>query len=314
MYAYLTRRLVALLPVMLIVVSLVFFLGRLIPGDPAAVMAGAQASAEDIEQMRRLLGLDRPLYEQYARWFVRLLSGDLGRSIFLDRPVITALVERLEPTLLLTTLSLLVALCIGVPAGVVSGAYPNTWLDKIMMTIATLGVSLPAFWLGLNLIYFFSITLKLFPPGNYVSWSTSVGQNLYYLILPSLSLGFGQSALIARMLRSCMVEVLAQDYIRTARAKGVPERGVVYIHALRNALVPTSTVIGITVATLMGGAVITETVFNIPGIGRLIISSVLRRDYPVIQGVVLFVALVYVIMNLLVDVLYCFIDPRIRYE
>jgi peptide/nickel transport system permease protein len=299
---------------MFIVVSIVFFLGRLIPGDPAAVMAGAQASAEDIEQMRRLMGLDKPLYEQYVRWFVRLLWGDLGRSIFLDRPVTTAIAERLEPTLLLTAFSLVVAICIGIPVGVISGAYPNTWLDKMLTVIATLGVSLPAFWLGLNLIYLFAITLKLFPPGNYVALSTSFTKNLYYLILPSFSLGFGQSALIARMLRSCMVEVLAQDYIRTARAKGLTERVVVYIHALRNAMVPTSTVIGITVATLMGGAVITETVFNIPGIGRLIISSVLRRDYPVIQGVVLFIALVYVIMNLLVDVLYCFIDPRIRYE
>ena len=226
----------------------------------------------------------------------------------------TAIAERLEPTILLTALSLIVALIIGMPAGVLSGAHPNTWLDKGMMVIAMLGVSIPAFWLGLNLIYLFSYKLRLFPPGNYVSLSTSMTTAIYYMLLPSLSLGFGQSALIARIVRSCMLEVLAQDYIRTARAKGLSEKVVVYVHALRNAMVPTSTVIGITIAVLMGGAVITETVFNIAGVGRLVISSVLRRDYPVIQGVMLFIALVYVVMNLLVDVLYCLIDPRIRYD
>ena len=299
---------------MLIVVSIVFFLVHLIPGDPAAIMAGAEATVEDIEDMRKVMGLDRPIYEQYFLWLSHLVRGDLGDSIFLNRPVTTAIAERLEPTILLTGFSLIVALMIGIPAGVISGAHPNTWLDKIMTVIAIQGVSIPAFWLGLNLIYLFSYKLRIFPPGNYVALSTSVKKSIYYMILPSISLGFGQSALIARMLRSCMLEVLAQDYIRTARAKGLAERIVVYVHALRNAMVPTSTVIGITVAVLMGGAVITETVFNLPGVGRLVISSVLRRDYPVIQGVILFIAMVYVLVNLLVDVLYCFIDPRIRYD
>lgn len=299
---------------MLIVVSIVFFLIHLIPGDPAAVMAGAEATVEDVERMRKVMGLDRPLYEQYILWLSHLIRGDLGDSIFLNRPVTIAIMERLEPTILLTGFSLIVALIIGIPAGVIAGAHPNTWLDKIIMVIAIMGVSVPAFWLGLNLIYFFSYKLRLFPPGNYVSLATSVQQSIYYMILPSISLGFGQSALIARILRSCMLEVLAQDYIRTARAKGLAERVVIYIHALRNAMVPTSTVIGITIAVLMGGAIITETVFNIPGIGRLVISSVLRRDYPVIQGIILFIALVYVLVNLLVDVVYCVIDPRIRYK
>jgi peptide/nickel transport system permease protein len=312
--AYLFRRLVYLFPVMLIVVSIVFLLIHLIPGDPAAVMAGADASPEIVANMRESMGLDRPLYQQYGWWLLRTLQGDLGRSIFLERPVTTAIAERLEPTILLTAMSLIVALIIGIPAGILSGVHPNTWLDKGMMVIAMLGVSIPAFWLGLNLIYLFSYKLRLFPPGNYVSLSSSITTGIYYMLLPSFSLGFGQSALIARITRSCMLEVLAQDYIRTARAKGLSEKVVVYIHALRNALVPTSTVVGITIAVLMGGAVITETVFNIAGVGRLVISSVLRRDYPVIQGIILFIALVYVVMNLLVDMLYCLIDPRIRYD
>lgn len=299
---------------MLVVVTIVFFLIHLIPGDPAAIMAGADATPEDVAKMRHLMGLDRPLYEQYGIWLLRTLQGDLGDSIFLERPVTTAILERLEPTILLTALSLIVALLIGIPAGVLSGVHPNTWLDKLMMVIAILGVSIPAFWLGLNLIYIFSYKLRLFPPGNSVSLSASITTGIYYMILPSISLGFGQSALTARIVRSCMLDILAQDYIRTARAKGLQERSVIYIHALRNAMVPTSTVIGITIAVLMGGAVVTETVFNIPGVGRLVISSVLRRDYPVIQGVILFIALVYVVINLLVDVLYCLIDPRIRYE
>ena len=313
-WAYLARRLMYLLPVMLVVVSTVFLLIHLIPGDPAAVMAGADATPDDVARMRNVMGLDRPLYEQYGRWLFRTIQGDLGRSIFLERPVTTAIAERLEPTVLLTIFSLIVALIIGLPAGVLSGAHPNTWLDKGMMVVAMLGVSIPAFWLGLNLIYLFAYKLRLFPPGNYVSLSTSIPGGFYYMLLPSLSLGFGQSALIARMVRSCMLEVLAQDYIRTARAKGLSEKIVVYVHALRNAMVPTSTVIGMTIAVLMGGAVITETVFNIAGVGRLVVSSVLRRDYPVIQGVILFIALVYVVVNILVDVLYCLIDPRSRYD
>jgi len=313
-WVYLARRLMYLLPVMLVVVSIVFLLIHLIPGDPAAVMAGADATPDDVAKMRNVMGLDRPLYEQYGRWLFRTIQGDLGRSIFLERPVTTAIAERLEPTVLLTTFSLIVALIIGLPAGILSGAHPNTWLDKGMMVVAMLGVCIPAFWLGLNLIYLFAYKLRLFPPGNYVSLSTSIPTGIYYMLLPSLSLGFGQSALIARMVRSCMLEVLAQDYIRTARAKGLSEKVVVYVHALRNAMVPTSTVIGMTIAVLMGGAVITETVFNIAGVGRLVVSSVLRRDYPVIQGVILFIAFVYVVMNLLVDALYCLIDPRIRYD
>lgn len=299
---------------MLIVVTFIFFMIHLIPGDPAAVMAGSEANLEEIEQTRRLLGLDRPLYEQYGRFVFRLLQGDLGKSLFLDRSVVSVITERLEPTIVLTFLSLLVAITIGIPAGVIAGVHPNTWSDKSTMVVAMLGISMPPFWLGLNLIYLLSLKLRLFPPGNYVSMSTSFTRCIYYMLLPSLSLGFASAALVARILRSCMIEVLSQDYIRTARAKGLAERVVVYIHALRNAMVPTMTVIGISVAIHLGGAVVTETVFNLPGVGRLVVTSILRRDYPVIQGIILFTATIYVCVNLVVDLIYCFIDPRIRYD
>lgn len=314
MYAYLIRRILYLIPVMLIVVTFVFFMVHLIPGDPAAVMAGAEASMEEIESTRQFLGLNRPLYEQYGRFVFRLLRGDLGKSLFMERSVVSVIAERLEPTLVLTFLSLLVAVAVGIPAGVIAGVLPNTWSDKTTMVIAMLGISMPPFWLGLNLIYLLSLKLKLFPPGNYVSMASSPARCIYYMILPSLSLGFASAALVARILRSCMIEVLSQDFIRTARAKGLAERVVVYVHALRNAMVPTLTVIGISVAIHLGGAVVTETVFNLPGVGRLVVTSILRRDYPVIQGVVLFTASIYVCVNLVVDIIYCFIDPRIRYD
>jgi len=313
-YAYLIRRILYLIPVMLIVVTFVFFMVHFIPGDPAAVMAGPEANQEEIEYTRRLLGLDRPIYEQYGHFVLRLFQGDLGKSLFLEKSVVSVIVERLEPTMVLTLFSLVVAVIIGIPAGAIAGALPNTWTDKSTMVIAMFGISMPSFWLGLNLIYLFSLQLKLFPPGNYVSLSTSVLKCIHYMLLPSISLGFASAALIARMLRSCLMEVMTQDYIRTARAKGLAERVVVSIHALRNAMVPTLTVIGISVAIHLGGAVVTETVFNLPGIGRLVVTSILRRDYPVIQGVVLFTAMIYVCVNLVVDIIYCFIDPRIRYD
>jgi peptide/nickel transport system permease protein len=311
---YLIRRILYLIPVMLIVVTFVFFMVHLIPGDPAAVMAGMEASKEDIEQMRRMMGLDRPIYEQYGRYVMRLSRGDLGRSLFLDRPVVAIIAERLEPTLILTVFALVVAVTIGMPAGIIAGRLPNTWSDKATMVIAMLGISMPPFWLGLNLIYIFSLKLKFFPPGNYVSLASNPIKCFYYMLLPSFSLGFASAALVARILRSCMIEVLNQDYIRTARAKGLTERVVVFIHSLRNAMVPTMTVIGITVAIHLGGAVVTETVFNLPGVGRLVMTAISRRDYPVIQGVVLFIAAIYVCVNLVVDLIYCLIDPRIRYD
>jgi peptide/nickel transport system permease protein len=298
---------------MFVVVTLVFLLIHLIPGDPAAAILGPDASSAQIEATRVQLGLDRPLHEQLFKFYARILQGDLGRSYFLDRPVTQALWERAEPTALLTISALAVAILIGVPSGIVAGAYPGSVWDRVLMTGALLGVCIPGFWLSLNFIYLFAVQLRWLPAGGYASVFVDPWAALRFMVLPAVSLGFNQSALIARIARSCMLEALQQDYIRTARAKGLSQRSVVTVHAFRNALVPVVTVIGITMAILIGGAVVTEIVFNIPGLGRLVISAILRRDYPVVQGVVLVTAAVYVLINLVVDVLYAFIDPRIRY-
>jgi peptide/nickel transport system permease protein len=314
MTVYLIRRLLAVIPVMIVVVTVVFLLIHLIPGDPVAVMLGPEANAAQIDAARQVLGLDRPLGEQLLLFYKRILHGDLGRSYFLDRPVTQALWERAEPTLVLTVSSLLVALLIGVPSGIVAGANQGSWWDRLLMLGALLGVCVPGFWLSLNFIYLFAVRLGWLPAAGYASILTDPWPALRYMVLPAVSLGFNQSALIARISRSCMVEVLQQDYIRTARAKGLPNRIVAYVHGFRNALVPVVTVIGVTIAILVGGAVVTEIVFNIPGMGRLIISAILRRDYPVVQGVVLVTAASYVLINLAVDMVYAFIDPRIRYD
>jgi peptide/nickel transport system permease protein len=312
--AYLVGRLLALIPVMAVVVTVVFLIVHLIPGDPVSVMLGPDATTTQVEETRKALGLDRPIHEQLFKFYVRILRGDLGRSYFLDRPVTTALWERAEPTIVLTLLSLVVAVAIGVPSGIIAAAYPRSVWDRVLMMGALLGVCIPGFWLSLNFIYLFSVRLGWLPVAGYASFFVDPVAALRYMVLPATSLGFNQSALIARISRSCMLDVLQQDYVRTARAKGLSERIVVYVHAFRNALVPVVAVIGITMTILIGGAVVTEIVFNIPGLGRLIISAILRRDYPVVQGVVLVTAASYVLINLMIDMLYALIDPRIRYN
>jgi peptide/nickel transport system permease protein len=311
---YLIRRLLALIPVMAVVVTLVFLLIHLIPGDPISVMLGPDATVSQIDETRKAFGLDRPIYEQLVKFYVRILRGDLGRSYFLDRAVTTALWERAEPTIVLTALSLFVAVAIGVPSGIVAAAYPGSLWDRTLMFGALLGVCIPGFWLSLNFIYLFAVRLGWLPAAGYASFLDDPVAAVRYMVMPAVSLGFSQSALIARISRSCMLDVLQQDYVRTARAKGLSQSVVIYIHAFRNALVPVVAVIGITMAILIGGAVVTEIVFNIPGLGRLIISAILRRDYPVVQGVVLVRAASYVLINLAVDMMYAFIDPRIRYD
>ncbi len=314
MTAYLVRRVLAIIPVMAVVVTVVFLLIHLIPGDPVSVMLGPDATPAQIQATRQALGLDRPLHEQLLRFYGRVLRGDLGQSYFLDRPVTTALLERAEPTLVLMASALLIAVVIGVPSGIVAAAHRGSVWDRGLMLGSLLGVCIPGFWLSLNFIYLFAVRLGWLPAAGYASVLADPVAALRYMVLPAVSLGFNQSALIARISRSCMLDALQQDYIRTAQAKGLPERSVTYVHAFRNALVPVVTVIGVTTAVLIGGAVVTEIVFNIPGLGRLIISAILRRDYPVVQGVVLVTAAVYVLINLAVDVLYAFIDPRIRYD
>ena len=314
MKVYVLRRVLAVIPVMLVVATVAFVLVHLAPGDPASVIAGPYASGEDIARLRHQLGLDESLPVQLVRWYGRLLRGDLGDSIFLRRPVTEAIADRLEPTLLLTTWATLVAVLIGVPAGIVSARHHNRVVDQSLMALALLGLSIPNFLLGLLMILVFGVWLGWLPVAGYVPLDSGLWPNLRSLTMPSLALGLVQSALIARITRSSMLDVLREQFVLTGRAKGLSERVVVYKHALKNAIIPTLTVIGITFALLIGGAVVIETVFNIPGLGRLIISAVLRRDYPVIQGVVLLIALTYTAVNLLVDLAYLAVDPRVRYQ
>jgi peptide/nickel transport system permease protein len=287
---------------------------HLAPGDPASIIAGPDATPESIARLRHHLGLDESLPAQLLRWYGRLLRGDLGDSIFLRRPVTEAIVERLEPTLLLTGWATLIAVLIGVPAGIVSARYHNSAVDQSFMGLALVGLSIPNFLLGLVMILVFGVWLRWLPVAGYVSLDEGLWPNARSLLMPSVSLGLVQSALIARITRSSMLDVLREQYILAGRAKGLAERVVVYKHALKNAIIPILTVIGITFAILVGGAVVIETVFNIPGLGRLIISAVLRRDYPVIQGVVLVIAVTYTLINLVVDLVYLTVDPRIRYQ
>jgi peptide/nickel transport system permease protein len=313
MAAYLAQRLVALAPVMVLVATIGFVIIHLAPGDAAVMMLGPDASIERVAQLRRELGLHEPLPVQLGRWYGRLLRGDLGRSVFEGDPVTRVIASRLEPTAVLTFMGVLIAVLIGVPAGVISAVRRNTVADQALMGVALLGVSMPSFWLGLNLIILFSLTLRVFPVSGYVPFAESWIGMVRSLALPALTLGIGGSGLIARMTRSAVLEILWQDYVRTARAKGLPERHVIWGHVLRNALIPVVTVVGLSVGTLLAGAITVETVFAIPGVGLLVISSVLRRDFPVIQGVLLFAACVYVAVNLAVDILYVYVDPRITY-
>jgi len=314
MLAYVLRRVLLAIPVMFVVAGGVFLLLYLTPGDPVSVILGPDASPQQIAELRQRLGLDQPVLVQVVRWFGRLLVGDLGESIYLNRPVLQTLLERAEPTLMLTLLATLFAILLGLPIGIVSATRAGSWADLGAMLVAMGGISMPSFWVGLNLIFVFAVVLGVFPVAGYQPLSRGLWENLRYLALPAVTLGFAQAALLARMSRSMMLDVLREDYVRTARAKGLAERTVVLVHALKNAMVPLVTVMGLTFAILMGGAVITEQVFNIPGLGRLLVQSVLRRDYPVVQGIVLVIAFNYVAINLLVDILYGFFDPRVRHS
>ena len=314
MLAYMIRRVLLAIPVIFVVAAGVFLLLYLTPGDPASVILGPDASPQRVAELRQQLGLDQPVLVQVARWFGRLLHGDLGQSIYLNRPVTQTILDRAEPTLMLTLLATLFAILVGLPIGIVSATRAGSWADLGAMLVALGGISMPSFWVGLNLIFVFAVVLGVLPVAGYVPLSQSLSQNLRYLVMPAVTLGFAQAALLARMSRSLMLDVLREDYVRTARSKGVAEQRVVLYHALRNTMVPLVTVMGLTFAILMGGAVITEQVFNIPGVGRLLVQSVLRRDYPVVQGIVLVIAFNYVVINLFVDILYGFFDPRVRHS
>jgi peptide/nickel transport system permease protein len=311
---YIIQRLLSAIPVLLIVTLISFCVMQLVPGDPAAVMAGAQATKTEIEQLRVQLGLDEPFLSQLARWYIGLAQGDLGRSILLGRSVAQAIGERLPITLALAALSFALTLAIGIPCGIIAALRQNTWIDQAVMTVALIGVSLPNFWLGLMLIILFSVTLDLLPAGGYVPLSDGFRPWFISLLLPSLSLGLLQMGLLARITRSTMLEILRQDYIRTAHAKGLTSVKVVGKHALKNAMIPIVTVIGIIFSQLLSGSVVVETVYSLPGLGRMLATSILSRDYPVIQGGLLLTAAMFVGINLIVDVFYAFLDPRVRYD
>ncbi len=314
MKTYLLRRVLAIIPVMLVVATVAFVLIHLAPGDPASVIAGPDASQEDVAKIRRQLGLDEALPMQLVRWYGRLLTGDLGNSIFLRRPVLEAVMDRVEPTLLLTLWGTVIAVLIGVPTGVIAARYHNSIVDQSCMGLALVGLSVPNFLLGLLMILCFGVWLGWLPVAGYVAPDAGLVKHLRSILMPSLALGLVQSAFIARITRSSMLDVLREQFILAGRAKGLAEPSVIYKHAFKNAVIPVLTVIGINVALLIGGAVVIETVFNIPGVGRLIVSAVLRRDYPVVQGVVLLIAVAYTLVNLAVDMAYLVIDPRIRYR
>jgi peptide/nickel transport system permease protein len=312
MTRYLLRRLVGMVVVMFLVTTIVFVIAHVIPGDPAAVMLGPSATAADIAALRSRLGLDAPLPVQYAQFLDSVIHLRLGESIFLGRSVTLALAERAPLTLQLTVLAAGLATLIGVPIGVLS-AVKRGVVDQILTAAAMAGASLPSFWIGLTLIEYLAVRLRLLPVAGYGPPDASVLERMSYLIMPAIALGIPSSALIMRFTRTSMLDVLQEDYVRTARAKGLRPATVIVKHAFRNARTSVLTVIGLTVAGLLGGAIVTETVFALPGVGNLVVSAVLRRDYPVIQGALLVISGVYVLINLGVDILYAVLDPRVRY-
>jgi peptide/nickel transport system permease protein len=313
MFAYIVRRILATIPVMAVVAIFVFALLYLSPGDPAAIIAGDTATVEDIIRIRAKLGLDEPVYIQFGSWVWRLLQGDLGISIFTNLPVSKLIEQRLEPTVALTITTLIISVLAAIPMGVLAAWKAGSWIDRVVMVFAVLGFSVPIFVLAYMLIFVFAIWADLLPVQGYVSITSGFWPFLSHMILPSAALGMVFAALIARITRASMLDVLAQDYIRTAQAKGLGSQQVLIGHALKNAAVPIVTIIGIGVALLIGGVVVTETVFAIPGLGRLTVDAILRRDYPIIQGIILIFSGAYVLINLLVDLSYTLIDPRIRY-
>lgn len=310
---YLLKRLIATIPVMLVVAVFIFLLLRLTPGDPAAMIAGDYASEAQVAEIREKLGLNKPLLAQFGIWIGNILQGDLGESFFFKKQVSDLIMARIEPTLSLSIVTIILTVSIAVPLGVIAAYRQGSWLDRIVMAFSVLGFSIPVFVIGFVFIYIFSLELKWLPVQGYQRIADGLGGWLQHLVLPSLALSVIFVAFIARMTRTSVLEVLGEDYIRTARAKGQTETKVLVRHALRNAAVPIVTVIGFAFAILIGGVVVTESVFNIPGLGLLTVDAVLNRDFPTIQAVVLLFSMIYVFINLVIDLSYTLLDPRIRY-
>ncbi|MSP98419.1 MAG: ABC transporter permease [Betaproteobacteria bacterium] len=314
MIEFILRRLLVTLPVLLLVSLISASIMQLVPGDPAALIAGQSASDLQIASVREQLGLNRPFMARLGDWYSGLARGDLGHSILLNRPVTQAIVERVPVTLALAGFALLLTVLVGLPCGMIAAVYANTWIDQAVLTFALIGVSVPNFWLGLMLIVLFGVMLDWLPAGGYVTFADDPAGWVKCLILPGISLALLQVGLLARITRATMLEVLQQDYVRTARAKGLPAVSVIGKHALKNVMVPVITVIGISCGLLLSGSVVIETVYSIPGMGRLLANAVFGRDYPLIQGGLLVTAGVLVLLNLIVDVLYAVVDPRVKYD
>ena len=313
MLSYILKRLLATVPVLLVVGVFIFLLLRLTPGDPAAMIAGDYATEDQIAAIKENLGLDKPLIHQFFIWISNIANGDLGESYFFKKQVTELIIARIEPTLSLSVVTIIFTILIAIPMGVISAYKQGSWIDRVVMGFSVIGFSIPVFVIGFGLIYVFSLNLGWFPVQGYQRLEMGVFQWIRHLILPALALSVIFVAFIARMTRTSVLEVLGEDYVRTARAKGQTELKVLVNHALRNAAVPIITVIGFAFAILIGGVVVTESVFNIPGLGLLTVDAVLNRDFPTIQAVVLLFSFVYVLINLVIDILYTFLDPRIRY-
>jgi peptide/nickel transport system permease protein len=313
MLEIIVKRLLALIPVLLAISFVSFLLLALIPGDPAVVMLGPDAPGEALERVRRQLGLDRPFLERFFWWLANAAQGDLGVSLFQRRPVVTMILERLPVTLMLCLFASLISVVIGVTCGVISAVMRNSPLDHVIRVLSLIGLSMPSFWLGLLLILTFSVYWRVFPITGFVSPLQDFWGSLKFFVMPSFALGVTLAGFLTRLTRSTMLDVLSQDYVRTARSKGLRELRVVMRHALGTALLPIATVIGLNFGVLLGGSVVIETVFNIPGVGRLVILAITQRDFPVVQGTILYIAVIYTLINLLTDLSYALLDPRVRY-
>lgn len=315
MINYTIRRILSAIPTLLVVAVMIFFLIRCVPGSPALTMLGDEATVEEIAAMEEEMGLDQPVVVQFVKWIGNILKGDFGTSIYYEKPVLEVIFSRMQPTVILVIYAMIIGIVIGVSLGMLAAIYRNSWIDKVCMVLSTLGISLPGFWLGLNLVLLFAVTLGWFPSVGYVYIEEGgLLETLRYLTLPAVALGLQRSASLARITRSSMLEVLNEDYIRTARAKGLPTRRVICLHALKNSMNQILTQIGISIAHLLGGSIVIENIFTIPGLGRLAYDAITRRDYPLIQGQILYIAFIYVFINLIVDLLYKFFDPRIEFK
>lgn len=311
---YIVGRIINMIPTLLIVAIIVFLITRLLPGNPAAVMLGPQASAADIKALTEELGLNQPLYIQFVDYIGNLLQGDLGNSLTYNKPVIDLILERFPNTVILAVCALIISIVIGVPAGIIAARKQNSIFDYLFTTFSLIGVSMPIFWLGIMLVLFFSVNLGWFPATGMGSMEAGAADFFSHLILPSIALATIPTAQFARITRSSMLEVISQDYVKTARSKGLSEFIVICKHAFKNALTPLLTVLGLQVSSMLGGAVLTETIFSWPGIGLLIIDAIEKRDFVVVQNMVIFIALIYVVVNLVVDILYKVVNPRIKYS